>query len=121
MAGIVSYVAPNDVVDKEDSAYDEFLANVGTEECRDRIQAVQREALVRRKPLSQKLAAYAAAENRTFHTVGTLDKAFEAVVLDLTWGFWQYQPAATACGEIPDAATMSDQDLFDYVDSVGGW
>jgi len=121
MAGIVSYVAPNDVVDKEDSAYDEFLANVGTEECRDRIQAVQREALVRRKPLSRKLAAYAAAENRTFHTVGTLDKAFEAVVLDLTWGFWQYQPAATACGEIPDAATMSDQDLFDYVDSVGGW
>ncbi|WP_447037554.1 aminopeptidase [Streptomyces sp. DSM 118878] len=121
MAGIVSYVAPNDVVDKEDSAYDEFLANVGTKECRDRIQAVQREALIRREPLSKKLAAYAAAENRTFHTVGTLDKAFEAVVLDLAWGFWQYQPAATACGEIPDAATMSDQDLFDYVDSVGGW
>ncbi|APY88251.1 aminopeptidase [Streptomyces alfalfae] len=121
MAGVVSYVAPNDVVDKEDSAYDAFLANVGTEECRERIQAVQREALERREPLSKKLAALAAAENRTFRTVGSLDKAFEAVVLDLTWGFWQYQPAATACGEIPDAATVSDQDLFDYVDAVGGW
>ncbi|UFQ15761.1 MULTISPECIES: aminopeptidase [Streptomyces] len=121
MAGIVSYVAPNDVVDKEDSAYDTFLANVGTKECRERIQAVQREALVRREPLSRKLAAYAEAEGHTFTTVGTLDKAFEAVVMDLVWGFWQYQPAATACGTIPDAATMTDQALFDYVDSVGGW
>ncbi|MFD4631472.1 aminopeptidase [Streptomyces sp. NPDC058284] len=121
MAGIVSYVAPNDVVDKEDSAYDRFLARVGTKECRERIQAVQREALVRREPLSAKLAAYAAAEGYTFNTVGTLDKAFEAVVLDLVWGFWQYQPAATACGKIPDAATATDQALYDYVDSVGGW
>ncbi|WP_030790149.1 S28 family serine protease [Streptomyces sp. NRRL S-920] len=121
MAGIVSYVAPNDVVDKEDSAYDRFLARVGTKECRARIQAVQREALVRRERLSEMLAARAAAEGHTFKTVGTLDKAFEAVVMDLVWGFWQYQPAATACGTIPDAATASDRTLFDYVDSVGGW
>ncbi|MEU4794321.1 aminopeptidase [Streptomyces sp. NPDC023327] len=121
MAGVVSYVAPNDVVDKEDSAYDEFLASVGTKECRERVQAVQREALVRREPLSKMLAAYAADHGETFRTVGTLDKAFEAVVMDLVWGFWQYQPAGTACAEVPDAATMSDQALFDFVDSVGGW
>ncbi|MEU8956067.1 aminopeptidase [Streptomyces sp. NPDC048518] len=121
MAGIVSYVAPNDVVDKEDSAYDKFLAGVGPKECRARIQAVQREALVRREPLEAKLAALAETEGYTFKTVGTLDKAYEAVVMDLVWGFWQYQPAATACGEIPDPATVTDQALFDYVDAVGGW
>ncbi|MFE0177619.1 aminopeptidase [Streptomyces sp. NPDC059002] len=121
MDGVVSYVAPNDVVDKEDSAYDEFLDGVGPKECRTAIQDVQREALVRREPLSKKLAAYAEAEGYTFKTVGTLDKAFEAVVLDLVWGFWQYQPAATACGKIPDAATATDQQIFDYVESVGGW
>ncbi|MFF3646342.1 aminopeptidase [Streptomyces sp. NPDC002564] len=121
MAGVVAYVAPNDVVDKEDSAYDRFLAGVGPKECREKLQAVQREALVRREPLSAKLAAYAEAEGYTFKTVGTLDKAFEAVVMDLVWGFWQYQPAATACGQVPDAATVTDQALFDYVDAVGGW
>ncbi|MEV5975496.1 aminopeptidase [Streptomyces sp. NPDC052114] len=121
MAGVVAYVAPNDVDDKEDSAYDAFFANVGTKECRDRIQAVQREALTRRGPLSAKLAALAEAEGYTFKTVGTLDKVFEAVVMDLVWGFWQYQPAATACGRIPDAATVSDQALYDYVDDVVGW
>ncbi|MEU5687402.1 aminopeptidase [Streptomyces venezuelae] len=121
MDGVVAYVAPNDVVDKEDSAYDKFLAGVGPRECRTRIQDVQREALVRREPLSAKLAAYAEAEGYTFKTVGTLDKAFEAVVMDLVWGFWQYQPAATACGTIPDAAAATDQEIFDYVDSVGGW
>ena len=48
MDGVVAYVAPNDVVNKEDSAYDRFFAKVGTKECRDRLNAVQREALVRR-------------------------------------------------------------------------
>ena len=35
-------------------------------------------------------ADYAAAEGLTFTTVGSLDKAYEAVVLDYVWGFWQY-------------------------------
>ncbi len=42
MDGVVAYVAPNDVVNNEDSAYDRFFARVGTEECRDRLNAVQR-------------------------------------------------------------------------------
>ena len=90
MDGVVAYVAPNDVVNEEDSAYDRFFANVGTKECRDRLNAVQREALVRREPLEKKYAEVAAAEGYTFDTIGSLDKAYEAVVLDYVWGFWQY-------------------------------
>ncbi|WP_282796022.1 S28 family serine protease [Streptomyces sp. CC224B] len=121
MDGVVAYVAPNDVNNDEDSAYDRFFETVGTKECRTRIEAAQREALERRKPLKKKYAAYAAENDYTFHTVGTLDKAFEAVVLDVNWGFWQYQQSTTACAQVPAAASASDQELFDWIDRVGGW
>jgi len=98
MDGVVAYVAPNDVVNNEDSAYDRFFEKVGTKECRDRLNAVQREALVRREPLEKKYAQYAAAEGFTFTTVGSLDRAYEAVVLDYVWGFWQYNLLAN-CGD----------------------
>ncbi|MFG2496837.1 S28 family serine protease [Streptomyces sp. NPDC048441] len=120
MDGVVAYVAPNDVVNKEDSAYDEFFKTVGTKECRTKLEAVQREALVRREPLEKKYAAFAEAGGYTFKTVGNLDKAYEAVVLDMVWGFWQYQPES-ACADVPDAKSASDQAIFDYIDEVGGW
>jgi hypothetical protein len=100
MDGVVAYVAPNDVVNNEDSAYDRFFTKVGTKECRDRLDAVQREALVRREPLEKKYAAYAAENGFTFTTVGSLDKAYEAVVLDYVWGFWQYS-LLSDCDTIP--------------------
>ncbi|WP_394433891.1 S28 family serine protease [Streptomyces sp. SGAir0957] len=120
MDGVVAYVAPNDVNNDEDSAYDRFLANVGPKDCRVALQKVQRETLVRRTALEKKYKEYLAANNYTVNTVGSLDKAYEATVLDLVWGFWQYQPES-ACADVPDAKTVTDQALFDYVDQVGGW
>ncbi|GAA1354932.1 S28 family serine protease [Streptomyces beijiangensis] len=121
MDGVVAYVAPNDVVNNEDSAYDRFFQQVGTKECRDKLQAVQREALVRRVPLEKKYAEYAAANGYTFTTVGTLDKAYEAVVLDYVWGFWQYSLVAD-CAEIPaDAPHATDQAIWDSIDTISGF
>ncbi|MFZ3497740.1 S28 family serine protease [Streptomyces sp. 5.8] len=120
MDGVVAYVAPNDVVNKEDSAYDRFFAKVGTKECRDRLNAVQREALVRRIPLEAKYAAAAAENGWTFTTVGNLDKAYEAVVLDYVWAFWQYSLLAD-CSTIPAAATATDQEIWDTIDSISGF
>ncbi|MFE0426167.1 S28 family serine protease [Streptomyces sp. NPDC058953] len=120
MDGVVAYVAPNDVRNDEDSAYDRFLANVGSQECRDRLNGVQREALVRRDALSKIYTDWAAANNRTFNTVGSLDRAFEAVVLDYTWGYWQYNLEAN-CGSIPDAKTATDQELWNSIDEVSGF
>lgn len=120
MDGVVAYVAPNDVADAEDSAYDRFFEQVGTQECRDALNAVQREALVRREPLKKRYAAYAEKNEYTFGTVGSLDKAFEAVVLDLVWGFWQYSPESD-CAKVPDAATATDDEIYDYVDAISGW
>ncbi|MFJ9627710.1 S28 family serine protease [Streptomyces sp. NPDC101175] len=121
MDGVVAYVAPNDVVNNEDSAYDRFFTRVGTKECRDRLDAVQREALVRRGPLEKKYAAYAADNGYTFTTVGSLDKAYEAVVLDYVWGFWQYS-LLSDCDTVPaNAATATDDEIWTSVDTISGF
>ncbi|MFF9087920.1 S28 family serine protease [Streptomyces sp. NPDC014991] len=121
MDGVVAYVAPDDVVDKEDSAYDRFFTHVGTKECRDRLNAVQREALVRREPLEKRYARYAADNGYTFGTIGSLDRAYEAVVLDYVWGFWQYS-LLKDCDTVPaDAATASDDAIWDSVDAISGF
>ncbi|MFE1294446.1 S28 family serine protease [Streptomyces sp. NPDC058731] len=121
MDGVVAYVAPNDVVNDEDSAYDRFFASVGTKECRDKLNAVQREALVRREPLEKKYAAYAAENGYTFTTIGSLDRAYEAVVLDYVWGFWQYS-LLSDCDTIPaNAATASDDEIWNSVDEISGF
>ncbi|MFD4608223.1 S28 family serine protease [Streptomyces sp. NPDC058440] len=121
MDGVVAYVAPNDVVDKEDSAYDRFFATVGTKECRDRLNGVQREALVRRESLENKYAQFAAGNGYTFTTIGNLDKAYEAVVLDYVWGFWQYS-LLKDCGTIPgDAKNATDQQIWDTVNTISGF
>ncbi|MEU8527915.1 MULTISPECIES: S28 family serine protease [Streptomyces] len=120
MDGVVAYVAPNDVVNKEDSAYDRFFEKVGTKECRDRLNALQREALVRRAPLEKKYKEWADAEGATFNTVGSLDKAYEAVVLDFVWGFWQYYGEAD-CANIPEAATATDDAVYETIDAYSGW
>ncbi|MER6215805.1 aminopeptidase [Streptomyces sp. NPDC001272] len=120
MDGVVAYVAPNDVVNKEDSAYDRFFTKVGTKECRDKLAAVQREALIRREPLEAKYQEAAAANGWTFNTVGSLDKAFEAVVLDYTWAFWQYS-LLSDCATLPDAKSATDQQIWDSVDTISGF
>ncbi|QNE77188.1 aminopeptidase [Streptomyces finlayi] len=121
MDGVVAYVAPNDVVNKEDSAYDRFFANVGTKDCRDRLAGVQREALVRREPLEKRFEAFAAENGYTFNTVGTLDKAYEAVVMDYVWAFWQYS-LVSDCEAVPaDAAGATDEAIWDSVDGISGF
>ncbi|OKK19603.1 aminopeptidase [Streptomyces sp. CB00455] len=120
MDGVVAYVAPNDVVNNEDSAYDRFFNKVGTKECRDKLNAVQREALVRREPLEAKYRAAAAENGWTFNTIGDLDRAYEAVVLDYVWAFWQYS-LLSDCAAVPAAATASDQEIWDTVDTISGF
>ncbi|MFE0625876.1 S28 family serine protease [Streptomyces sp. NPDC058864] len=119
MAGTVAYVAPNDVVNDEDSAYTRFFRTVGTADCRARLNAVQREALVRRGEIVARYQKYAADNGLTFTTVGSADKAYENVVLDLVWAFWQYHQQAE-CADVP-AATATTDAIYSFVDSVSGF
>jgi hypothetical protein len=90
--GTVAYVAPNDVVNAEDSAYTEFFEEVGSPECRSALTALELEALgPRRAALGERFAASAAAEGWTFErTIGTVDRALEMVVMDTAWAFWPF-------------------------------
>jgi PS-10 peptidase S37 len=118
--GVVAYVAPNDVINPADNAYDRFFDTVGTADCRKNLDEVQRQALLRRDRLVPRLEAAAAESGWTFdRTIGTADRSFEMTVLDSVWAFWQYSLAAD-CAGVP-AATASDDDIWTWIDTVAGW
>ncbi|MFH8370600.1 S28 family serine protease [Streptomyces sp. NPDC018031] len=112
--GVVAYVAPNDAVNADDRGYERFFRTVGTRECRDALNAVQREMLVRRDTLLPKFEATAKEKGYTFtNTLGTTDRAYEFAVLDQVWNFWQ-SGSASQCDTVPDAGTVSDDDLYTW-------
>ncbi|MFD4994857.1 S28 family serine protease [Streptomyces buecherae] len=119
MDGTVAYVAPNDVVNKEDSAYDRFFARVGNRECRASLTAVQREALERRDRLVARYEKWADEQGRTFKVMGSADKAYENAVISLAWAFWQYS-LEKDCADVP-APTASDDVLYNYIDKISGF
>ncbi|GAA2753073.1 S28 family serine protease [Kitasatospora cinereorecta] len=116
--GTVAYVAPDDVDDREDSAYTAFFDRVGTPECRDALKSAQRELLVRRDRLEPRYAAANAALGNTFETIGGADRGYEVSVLDVVWAFWQYSTAAD-CAAVP-AATATDDQLYGWLDEHSG-
>jgi len=117
--GTVAYVAPQDVVNVEDSAYDRFFTTVGTDPaCRAALDAVQVEALRRRGALVARYQAWATGNGRTFTIVRTVDRAFEFMVNGTTWAFWQYS-GLSQCASVP-ATTASDEQLFGWLDAVYG-
>ncbi|MFL6125909.1 S28 family serine protease [Actinophytocola sp.] len=118
--GVVAYVAPNDVDNADDSAYDDFFASVGsTPACEDSLEAIQHEALARRTDMVNRYEALARANGWTFDRVfGTADKAFEMSVLDLAWAFWQYS-LETACPTVPPVTASSD-DIFAFINRIDG-
>jgi hypothetical protein len=119
--GVVAYVAPNDADNKEDSAYDRFFQTVGTDpQCRQRLKGLAAESLKRRPAMLAKYEAAAAEQGLTFGNLKTADRAFEASVLDLEWGFWQYS-LQSACANVPDPKTVTTDKLYDFVDQISGF
>jgi hypothetical protein len=118
--GTVAYVAPNDVDNTADS-YVRFIQGVGTDRaCNAALQTMQRTALQRRGPMTKLLAGLAKQQHLTYaKSYGTVDRAFEAAVLDTPFAFWQYGSAA-GCPTVP-AAKATDQQVFDFIGGVAGW
>jgi hypothetical protein len=117
--GTVAYVAPQDVVNVEDSAYDRFFTRVGTDPaCRAALDAVQVEALRRRTALVARYQAWATERGRTFTITRSADRAFEFLVNGTTWAFWQYS-GLSGCPSVP-AASASDDEIFGWLDAVYG-
>ncbi|MFD9369199.1 S28 family serine protease [Streptomyces sp. NPDC060020] len=116
VAGTVAYSAPNNTDDRDDTAYDARLEQVGTSECRAAIKSAQREALTRRAAMTERYARWAEGEKETFQTIGSADRAFELAVLRLPMMFWMHQPTG-GCASVP-AATATDDALYTWVARV---
>lgn len=120
LAGTVAYVAPNDVRNDEDSAYYEFFENVGSQECRDRLNDTQREIFERRDEMVARYEKWARDGGYTFEQAGSADRAFELLAQDLVWGFWQYHLEEEECADVPPADAPTD-DLYKWTDEIAGW
>jgi hypothetical protein len=116
--GTVAYVAPQDVDEQEDSAYDKFFTGVGTESCRKALDDIQVEALKRRSALVAKYETWAAANNRTFTIVHSANRAFEFMVNGTTWAFWQYSGLGQ-CPQVPPVSATDDT-LLNWINQVYG-
>jgi hypothetical protein len=117
--GTVAYVAPNDVNNREDSAYDRFLKKVGTDpKCRTDLEGLQREMLKRRSEMLARMSADAEQAGATWKIIKTVDRAFENSVMDFEWAFWQYHLQAE-CKDIP-ATTASTDAIYKYFDTISG-
>lgn len=118
--GTVAYVAPNDVNNDEDQAYNDFFAKVGTPECRNALSELQREVLKRRDEMVKRYEQFANDKHLTFTRLpGGVDQALEGTVLDTAWSFWQYS-LLQDCGKVPAANAPTD-DIWSFVDATVGW
>lgn len=118
--GTVAYVAPDDVNNDEDSAYDKFFATVGTPECRKSLADLQHEILVRRDEMDKRYTDFANQQHMTFTRLpGGVDQALEGTVLDLAWSYYQYQDVRD-CGRVPATNAPTDA-IWSFVDDAVGW
>lgn len=116
--GSVPYVAPNDVLDSRDEAYDSFLAGVGTDPaCRDRLVGLQRRVLSDRDTWDARVAEASARDGLTYRIVGNRWQAIESGVIDLYFAFWQYTPQSE-CGSVPDPDTATDDQVWDFYEAT---
>ncbi|WP_240809746.1 S28 family serine protease [Actinomadura sp. WMMA1423] len=118
--GSVVYVAPNDVNNNDDRAYDKFFQTVGSDpECRANVKALARKFLERRPEMLKRFKAAADENGWTFEILRTQDRAFENSVMDYEWGFWQYS-LQSACASLPKAGTATDDQLYETLDNISG-
>ncbi|GGT81818.1 S28 family serine protease [Actinomadura citrea] len=117
--GSVVYVAPNDVNNNDDRAYDKFFQTVGSDPgCRTHVKALAREFLKRRPAMLKRFKAAADENGWTFSILRSQDRAFENSVMDYEWGFWQYS-LQSDCASLP-AVDASDDEIYQTLDNISG-
>jgi len=114
----VAYVAPISFAAPDDR-YRDFLANAGTPECNEDLWALQREALSRRQAMLDIFGVWADNTGYTYDRIGGLEMAFESIVMELPFTFWQYA-GEDYCSVIP-ATSASDSTLFEFFGDFVGW
>jgi hypothetical protein len=120
VAGTVAYVAPNDVDNRRDD-YVEFIQRAGeSAACNRALRVVQRQLLLGRDRMVPRLHRLHEREGLSVdETFGSVNRAFEAAVLDTPFVFWQYTNQQW-CPDVPRRGA-SDRRLFGFVDLIAQW
>ncbi len=111
----VAYVAPI-ARSIEDQRVYEFLKNVSTSECRQRVHDFQVHILKNRDKFYQMFLNNAEENQLTYNLVGD-EKAFEYSVLEYSFAYWQW--STDGCEKIPDS-NSSDEDIFEHFKKNSG-
>lgn len=111
----VAYVAPI-ARSIEDKRVYEFLKNVSTPECRQRVHDFQVNILKNRGKFYQMFLNNAEENQLTYNLVGD-EKAFEYSVLEYSFAYWQWN--TESCEKIPDS-NSSDEEIFEHFKKNSG-
>jgi len=110
----VAYVAPV-MPYPDDPRFAPFLSQVGSADCRQKLQDFQRLVLSRRASLLDLFRQYAQSKDYAFSIISD-EAAFEYSVLEYPFAFWQYG-AESDCAGIP-GADAGDQTVLDHLVDV---
>ena len=108
----VAYDAPLNFA-LEETRIDQFFDEVGSKYCRDRLISFQRRILEKKKDILPLFKWYAKGKNYKY-SIG-LEKAFEYIVLEYPFSFWQYHKIN--CDSIPGENASAD-DLLEHLKKV---
>lgn len=115
----VAFVAPNSF-GRADLRYPFFLSQVGTEECRAKINEIQRRLLRNKTQFAAQMRDRALETGGTFNLVpGGISQAFEYAVGESAYAFWQYK-SVDDCVSVP-GQDASDSEIFDFFWSLRSW
>jgi len=110
----IPYVAPINHSDEDRRIYD-FLAKVGTKECRADIHDYQIVMLEKAEEMKSFLKWFAKGQRLEFNYLD-LDQAYEYAILEYPFSFWQW---GADCDDIPATNAPVDTLLQHFVDIVG--
>jgi hypothetical protein len=112
----VAYVAPY-LLTEQDPAYPRFFEKVGTPECRARLDAFQREALLRRERLEPIIEDWYRWYGYTFDLIG-ISRAFEIMVHETPFTLWQYTDASMC--EWAPGPEADDYEFIYFIEYTAG-
>ena len=108
----VPYVAPLNFSKEDERVYD-FLDTLGSEECRQKIFAFQKELFKRKGQLLKMYQTY--AKQKDYQFAMGIDRAYELNILEYPFAFWQWGKGK--CEHIP-GTDATNEELFRHLVSI---
>lgn len=111
----IGYVCPLNF-SVTDSRVFPFLKTVGTESCRQKIYNYQQEMLLNKKEYYPHFI-HLAEELGEEYTILSPEKAYELIVMEYEFAFWQW--GRWDCDEIPESG-IAPKEMVDHLNTVAG-